>query len=199
MDEKNEKRKLKGKTLITQPKIPEQFTNMTADETARNCGVFTLRFGSCNDLKNLDTIGKSDPYAKIYFTDFEGNKIHYFKTPTIQEQLNPVWNCEDITIHYFPGMALLVKIFDEDPGRDELEGIIKIPLYDLFSTSNPGSDFKSATFSLTTDEKHVRTNSVTQLLSPIGITKAKGTVTFQFAYCTDELLKAQGLEKLEQI
>jgi len=192
------RRKMKGKTLEATPVIPEQFANMSTDEAAKNCGVFTLRFGSATGLKNLDTIGKSDPYAKIYFTDCKGSKLHYFKTYTIDEELSPVWDLEDLTVHFFPGMELLIKIYDEDPGRDELEGIVRIPLAELFATAEPGADFKSASFNLAADKNNLRGNSVTQLINPKGIAKAnvRGFCTFQFAYCTDELMKAKGLEKL---
>jgi len=198
MDQKSERRKLKQKVLAVQPKLPIEFAEISPEETARHCGVVTLRFGSANNLKNLDTIGLSDPYAKIYFCDFEVTKVHYSKTYTIQESLNPVWYQEDITIHYFPGMILLLKIFDEDPGRDELEGIVRIPLSDLFITSPPGGEFKEATFDLTVDDSHLRGNSMSQLVSPHGISKknVRGTVTFSFAYISDELMKAQGMDHL---
>jgi len=184
--------------LEVQPKIPEQFCNLTAEESARNCGVFTIRFGSASNLKNLDTVGLSDPYTKIYFCDHEGTKVHYFKTYTIDESLNPVWDLDDITIHFFPGMQILLKIYDEDPGRDELEGICRIPLSDLFANAQPGADFKSVSFPLTSDDKHKRSNTASQLLNPSGISKAnvRGLVTFSYAYITDEMMKKEGQEKL---
>jgi len=198
LSQKQERRKLKGKTLEVQPKIPEQFANLTAEESAKHCGVFTLRFGSASNLKNLDAIGLSDPYTKIYFCDHEGTKVHYFKTYTIDETLNPVWDLDDITIHFFPGMQILLKIYDEDPGRDELEGIVKIPLSDLFANAQPGSDFKSVTYPLSADEKHKRSNTASQIFNPSGISKTnvKGTVSFGFAYITDEMLKKDGKDQL---
>jgi len=196
--QRTERRKMKGKTLDATPVIPEEYMNMSTDEAAKNCGVFTLRFGSATGLKNLDTVGKSEPYCKIYFTDCKGTKLHYFKTYTIDEELNPVWDLEDLTVHYFPGMQLLIKIYDEDPGRDELEGIVRIPLTNLFETAGPGEDFKSASFNLEADKNNLRGNSVTQLINPKGIAKGnvRGFCSFQYAYCTDELMKAKGLEKL---
>jgi hypothetical protein len=198
LKERSERRKIKGKSLEATPVIPEQFMNMSADETAQNCGVFTLRFGSCKDLKNLDAIGKSDPYAKIYFTDCKGTKLHYFKTYTIDEELSPVWDLDDITIHFFPGMELLIKVYDEDPGRDELEGIIRVPLSELMSSTQSGAELKTVTYDLQADKNNARGNSVSQLINPKGITKAnvRGSTTFQFAYITDEMLKAKGLDKL---
>jgi len=173
---------------------------LTAEQAQKYCGLFSLRFGSASNLKNLDVIGKSDPYAKIYFCDCEGNKVHYFKTYTILESLNPVWNQDDISVHYFPGMQLLFKIYDADPGRDELEGIVRISFSDLFANYPPDSEFKEVTFPLTADENNKRSSSATQLMNPSGITKSnvQGTVTFSFAYISEELLIAKGLEKMEQ-
>jgi len=198
LKQRDERRKMKGKTLEATPVIHEAFANLSTEEAAKHCGVFSLRFGSCTGLKNLDTIGKSDPYAKIYFTDYNGTKLHYFKTYTIDDELDPVWDLDDLTVHYFPGMELLIKVYDEDPGRDELEGIVRIPLADLFATAEPGADFKACSFNLSADKNNLRGNSVTQLFNPKGIAKAnvRGFCSFQFAYCTDELMKAKGLEKL---
>jgi len=191
MQHKNQRRSAKGVTLAVAPKVPQQYANMTAEEASKHCGVFSLRFGRANDLVNLDSIGKSDPYTKIYFCDCEGKKIHYFKTHTIDDDLNPIWNLEDITIHYFPGMSILFKVFDEDTGRDELEGIARISFDELFSHAPADSDFKEMTLALTVDDSHLRSNSASSLLSPTGISKkkVKGTVTFSYAYCSDELLK----------
>lgn len=40
-----------------------------------------------NDLKNAEMIGKSDPYAAIFI-----RPIFRYKTKTIDNNLNPVWN-----------------------------------------------------------------------------------------------------------
>jgi len=196
---KDERRKAKGKEVeAPKYKVPVEYLTLDADAFKKEVGVFTLRFGSCKDLKNLDTVGKSDPYAKLYFTDYLGDKVHYFKTATIDETLNPVWQQEEITIHYFPGMNLLIKIYDEDPGRDELEGVALIKLADLFEKAKPGDDFQSVTYDLTAYDKNKRTNSVSQLLNPSGITdkNVRGTVSFSYAYCSDEYLTQKGMDQM---
>jgi len=182
---------LKGKEINTAPKIPPAFADLSAEEVSKHVGLFTLRFGRAEGLKNLDTVGKSDPYTKIFFTDYEGQKVHYFKTYTIQDDLNPVWSQDDVTVHYFPGMTLELKIFDEDPGRDEFEGMVRIPLAELFEGVPEGNDFKEVTFPLGIDTKHTRTTSVSRLVSPTGISKSdvKGAVSFSYAYISDATLK----------
>jgi len=79
-----------------------------------------------------------------------------------------------------------------------LEGICRVPLSDLFATTTPGSDFKSASFSLTADDNHKRANSVSQLVNPNGISKenVRGFVSFSFAYITDEMMKKEGVDKI---
>jgi len=176
MAEKNRRREMKQKELKVEPKVPQDFFNLSPEETENHVGLFTLNFGSAKGLKNLDTIGKSDPYTKIYFTDCEGQKVHYFKTHTIDDDLNPVWNCEPLTVHYFPGMRLLLRIYDEDPGVDELEGIVDIPFSELFQQAENGGDYKVYEAKLVKDMKTKKEGNF-------------GTVTFSYAYISDSKLK----------
>jgi Ca2+-dependent lipid-binding protein len=176
MKEKAKRREMKQKEIKVEPKVPQDFFNMSAEDTEKHVGLFTLNFGSASGLKNMDTIGKSDPYTKIYFTDCEGQKVHYFKTHTIDEDLNPIWNCEPITVHYFPGMRLQLKIYDQDPGRDELEGVADIPFSALFAQSEDGGDYKLYSGDLVSDLKKKKEGSY-------------GTVKFSYAYISDSKLK----------
>jgi len=176
MAEKAKRREMKQKELKVEPKVPQDFFNLSAEETEKHVGLFTLNFGSAKGLKNLDTIGKSDPFTKIYFTDCEGQKVHYFKTHTIDDDLNPVWNCEPITIHYFPGMRLQLKIYDQDPGREELEGVVDIPFSQLFAQSEDGGDYKLHEATLVKDLKSKKEGNY-------------GSVSFSYAFISDSKLK----------
>lgn len=44
---------------------------------------------SASDLPSFDTLGKSDPYCKVYLS-LEPEKCT--KTPVIKSNLDPVWN-----------------------------------------------------------------------------------------------------------
>jgi len=176
MAEKSKRRELKQKEVKVEPKVPQDFFNLSAEETEKHVGLFTLNFGSCKGLKNLDTVGKSDPFAKIYFTDCEGQVVHYFKTHVIDDDLNPIWNCEPLTLHYFPGMRLQLRIYDQDPGRVELEGVVDIPFSALFAQSEDGGDYKLHEASLVSCMSKKKEGNY-------------GTVSFSYAWISDSKLK----------
>jgi len=176
MAHKSRRREMKQKEVKVEPKVPQDFFNLSAEETEKHVGLFTLNFGSAKGLKNLDTVGKSDPFAKIHFTDCEGQTVHFFKTHVIDDDLNPVWNCEPITVHYFPGMRLQIKIYDQDPGRVELEGVVDIPFSQLFAASEDGGDYKLHEQSLVSDLKKRKEGNY-------------GTCSFSYAYISDSKLK----------
>ncbi|KAM5151896.1 extended synaptotagmin-3 [Mantella aurantiaca] len=89
--------------------------------------------------------GKSDPYAILRV----GNQT--FKSKTIRENLNPLWNeMYEFVVHEVPGQDLEIDVYDEDPDKDDflgslvigLEGVMKdrivdewFPLSDVVSGS----------------------------------------------------------------
>ncbi|KAJ6320480.1 hypothetical protein OIU78_015801 [Salix suchowensis] len=50
-------------------------------------GKLTVMVVKANDLKNMEMIGKSDPYALVYI-----RPMFKFKTHVVDNDLNPVWN-----------------------------------------------------------------------------------------------------------
>jgi hypothetical protein len=50
-------------------------------------GKLTLTVVKANDLKNMEMIGKSDPYAVVYI-----RPMFKVKTQVVDNNLNPVWN-----------------------------------------------------------------------------------------------------------
>lgn len=50
-------------------------------------GLVTLTIVKANNLKNMEMIGKSDPYVTAYIRPLEK-----FKTKVVDNNLNPVWN-----------------------------------------------------------------------------------------------------------
>lgn len=89
--------------------------------------------------------GKSDPYAILRV----GNQT--YKSKTIRENLNPLWNeMYEFVVHEVPGQDLEIDVYDEDPDKDDflgslvigLEGVMKdrvvdewFPLCDVVSGS----------------------------------------------------------------
>ena len=80
------------------------------------------------DLEKSDYIGKSDPYALIYY------KEEVFKSETISNNLNPVWNLAiTIDIDLIENDELNIKIFDEDYDIDDSLGSVSLRVKDLIA------------------------------------------------------------------
>lgn len=50
-------------------------------------GKLSITIVKANDLKNMEMIGKSDPYVVLYI-----RPVVKVKTKTVENNLNPVWN-----------------------------------------------------------------------------------------------------------
>ncbi|PKA53126.1 Synaptotagmin-5 [Apostasia shenzhenica] len=79
-------------------------------------------------LKNMEMIGKSDPYVALYI-----RPVFKFKTKVINNNLNPVWNESFVLIaEDKETQAIIFEVFDEDDlSQDKKLGIVKLPLIDL--------------------------------------------------------------------
>mmetsp|Transcript_15379 Transcript_15379/g.23115 ORF Transcript_15379/g.23115 Transcript_15379/m.23115 type:complete len:1122 (-) Transcript_15379:100-3465(-) len=87
--------------------------------------IFTLIAG--RDLKNVDTVGKQDPYVK--FTLEEGN-VRQSKTRQ-DGGTDPNFNGEEVSLWVEEGAwihDLVVQVFDEDIGTDDLIGESRLSL-----------------------------------------------------------------------
>ncbi|KAI3957820.1 hypothetical protein MKW92_045200 [Papaver armeniacum] len=90
-------------------------------------GKLSVTVIKANDLKNAEMIGKSDPYAAIFI-----RPIFRYKTKTIDNNLNPVWNQTfELIAEDKETQSLIIEVFDEDVGQDQRLGIAKLPLADL--------------------------------------------------------------------
>ncbi|XP_043716576.1 calcium-dependent lipid-binding protein-like isoform X1 [Telopea speciosissima] len=80
-----------------------------------------------NDLKNMEMIGKSDPYVVVYV-----RPLYKVKTKVIDNNLNPVWNQTfEMIAEDKETQSLIFEVFDEDVGQDKRLGVTKLPLIDL--------------------------------------------------------------------
>ncbi|KAL8227887.1 hypothetical protein R6Q57_015471 [Mikania cordata] len=99
----------------------------TSDLQLKPQGQVTLTIVKANNLKNLEMIGKSDPYVTAYIRPLEK-----FKTKVVDNNLNPVWNhviqliAEDKETQF-----AVFEVLDQDIGQDKRLGIAKLPLIDL--------------------------------------------------------------------
>ncbi|KAH9321730.1 hypothetical protein KI387_016369, partial [Taxus chinensis] len=90
-------------------------------------GRLTVTVVRANSLKNMEMIGKSDPYVVLYV-----RVLFKVKTKVIDNNLNPEWNeTFALDVEDKETQSLILEVFDEDIGQDKSLGIVKCPLLDL--------------------------------------------------------------------
>ncbi|KAG7278869.1 hypothetical protein CRUP_036383 [Coryphaenoides rupestris] len=73
--------------------------------------------------------GKSDPYAKVTMGE------HEFKSHVIKEDLNPTWNeMYEVVMKPQSGLEVKVELYDEDMGKDDFLGRLKVSLADIIQS-----------------------------------------------------------------
>ena len=97
-------------------------------------GVMRIHLKSATDLRNVETLGKSDPYAKVMLSG-----ITKGRTVTFQNELNPVWD----EVFYVPMHSsterLTLEVLDEENiGKDRSLGLVEILASDYIKESEQG-------------------------------------------------------------
>ncbi|KAI9810868.1 MAG: hypothetical protein M1826_003436 [Phylliscum demangeonii] len=97
-------------------------------------GVMRLHFQSARDLRNLETMGKSDPYVRVLLSGIEKAR-----TVTFQSNLNPDWD----EVHYIPMHStrekLTFDVMDEETlGRDRSLGHVELSAADYIAQGENG-------------------------------------------------------------
>ena len=97
-------------------------------------GVMRIHFKNAKDLRNLETIGKSDPYARVLLSGIEKAR-----TVTFQNELNPEWD----EVFYVPVHTtrekLTLEVMDsEDLGKDRSLGSVGIAASDYIFDAEEG-------------------------------------------------------------
>ncbi|KAK3070276.1 Tricalbin-2 [Teratosphaeriaceae sp. CCFEE 6253] len=130
-------------------------------------GVMRLHFQTGRDLKNLDTVGKSDPYARVLLSG-----IQKARTVTWKNNLNPDWD----EIFYVPVHSarekLVLEVMDEEnTGKDRTMGHVEIAAAEYVKLGEDGQY-------LVQDTK----NKVIAAQLRMGAGAPKGTVNFTAAF-----------------
>ncbi|CAI2347649.1 unnamed protein product [Caenorhabditis sp. 36 PRJEB53466] len=129
-------------------------------------GVVRLKIIEAKNLENRDISfikkGKSDPYAELQVG------AQFFKTRTIDDELNPIWNEHfEAVVDQADGQKLRIELFDEDQGRDEELGRLCVDLklvqargtidkwYPLEGCKHGDLHIKATWMNLSTELKHL--------------------------------------------
>ncbi|XP_043698149.1 calcium-dependent lipid-binding protein-like isoform X4 [Telopea speciosissima] len=90
-------------------------------------GKVVVTVVKANNLKNMEMIGKSDPYVVLYV-----RPLFKVKTKIINNNLNPVWNQTfELIVEDEETQSLILEVFDADVGQNKRLGITKLPLIEL--------------------------------------------------------------------
>ena len=97
-------------------------------------GVMRIHFQSARDLRNLETIGKSDPYARVLLSGIEKGR-----TVTFSSNLNPDWDEVIYVPVHSPNERLTLEVMDtEKLGKDRSLGLTEVHASEFIHESPEG-------------------------------------------------------------
>lgn len=128
-------------------------------------GVVRVGVEHAEDLRNLETIGKIDPYARLLVNGFERAR-----TAAVDSSLNPTWN----EIHYVsissPNQKLTIEVMDvEAHSADRTLGSFDVKLNDFIQKDELGQYIEHV-------DKKQRTSKLIHKKGP------KGSVTYTLSF-----------------
>ena len=97
-------------------------------------GVMRLHLQNARDLRNVETMGKSDPYARVLLSGIEKGK-----TVTFQNNLNPDWDEVLYVPVHSPREQLTLEVMDyQSVGKDRSLGLIGVSGADYIHEAGNG-------------------------------------------------------------
>eukprot|EP00092_Neocalanus_flemingeri_P079432 GFUD01098953.1.p1 GENE.GFUD01098953.1~~GFUD01098953.1.p1 ORF type:complete len:2477 (-),score=634.93 GFUD01098953.1:598-7686(-) len=109
-------------SMLDETRVMDLPTDITKAET----GNLNFTLVGAKNLENSDYIGKSDPYVVVQYRE------ETFKSKTINNDLNPVWNFSlTFKIIEADTDVIYIQVFDEDYDKDDELGKTTISVKDL--------------------------------------------------------------------
>jgi Ca2+-dependent lipid-binding protein len=129
-------------------------------------GVIRLHLKNAKDLRNVETVGKSDPYARVLLSG-----VQKARTVTWKNNLNPEWDEVIYVPIHSPRERITVEVMDEENmGKDRSLGHFELPVLDYVTQEESGEY-------VVNDSKR----SLSQLLLS-GNKSPKGTVNYTCSF-----------------
>lgn len=130
-------------------------------------GVMRLHFKNARDLRNLETMGKSDPYVRVLLSGVEKGK-----TVTFQNNLNPDWDEVIYVPMHSTRERLTLEVMDqENLGKDRSLGLTEVLAADYIHEGENGEY-----------EVHDQKHPMSEALRMGGKGSPKGTLNFTVAF-----------------
>lgn len=97
-------------------------------------GVMRFHFKNARDLRNLETLGKSDPYVRVLLSGIEKGR-----TVTFQNNLNPDWDeVIYVPVHSTREILTLEVMDQETINADRTLGMVEVAASDYISQAENG-------------------------------------------------------------
>lgn len=130
-------------------------------------GVMRFHFKNASGLRNLETMGKSDPYARVMLSG-----IMKARTVTFRNNLNPDWDEVVYVPIHSPREKLSVEVMDEESmGSDRSLGAVELSASDYVHEAEAAGEYE------VDDEKQPVSRGLR-----IGTGPTKGTINYTVAF-----------------
>lgn len=130
-------------------------------------GVMRFHLKSARDLRNVETVGKSDPYVRVMLSGIEKGK-----TVTFQNNLNPDWDeVIYVPVHNAREKLILEVMDQENLGKDRPLGLVEVATADYIHEAENGEY-----------EVHEEKIERSEPLRMSGKGSPKGTLNFTVAF-----------------
>ena len=130
-------------------------------------GVMRLHFQNARDLRNVETMGKSDPYVRVLLSGIEKGK-----TVTFQNNLNPDWDEVIYVPMHSTREKLTLEVMDqENLGKDRSLGLVELSAADYLHQAENGEY-----------EVHDQKRPMSEHLRMHGKGQPKGKLNFTVAF-----------------
>ncbi|EXJ62023.1 hypothetical protein A1O7_02455 [Cladophialophora yegresii CBS 114405] len=97
-------------------------------------GVMRIHVQSAKNLRNYETMGKSDPYARVLLSS-----VMKGRTVTYKNDLNPTWDEAIYVPIHTPSERLILEVMDEEKlGKDRSLGLVQIAASDYMKEADEG-------------------------------------------------------------
>ncbi|ERF72189.1 hypothetical protein EPUS_02981 [Endocarpon pusillum Z07020] len=130
-------------------------------------GVMRIHFKNARDVRNFETIGKSDTYARVLLSGIEKGR-----TVTFKNNLNPDWDEVIYVPMHSTKERLTLEVLDQEKlGKDRTLGSVEVPASDYIRESETGAY-----------EVHDRKTPMSEGLRINGRGQAKGKLNYTMAF-----------------
>nr|AGM32111.1 C2 domain-containing protein [Coptotermes formosanus] len=140
----SDKSQFGGRVLVQLEVVPDGNQAFSSPPPEQKSGALFVKVNKAFGIPKTDLVGKTDPYVVLTLSTHDNNNkakikaeekkkekfktgTNVFKTKTIQENDEPVWN-EKFKLEFQPKQYFRFLVYDEDVKFDDLVGFVSFPV-----------------------------------------------------------------------